>query len=114
MTERNNNIFDRYAHLVRACALPLDDDETQVLLNVLSGSVVEPAFIEYLAQEIRDSDDYLEGIPAAKSLYEKCQSATYPQLLATVERPNDKKGITTLDPFGSPPAKLASRRATLR
>ncbi len=53
---------------------------------MLNGSVVEPAFIEYLAQEIRDSDDYLEGIPAAKSLYEKCQSATYPQLLATVER----------------------------
>ncbi|MCH0759587.1 hypothetical protein ACHWGK_28980, partial [Klebsiella pneumoniae] len=26
------------------------------------------------------------GIPAAKSLYEKCYSATYPQLLATVER----------------------------
>ncbi|MFN4499940.1 hypothetical protein ACK3XA_23175 [Klebsiella grimontii] len=69
-------------------ALPLDKDETQVLLNVLNGSVVEPAFIEYLAQEIRDSDDYLEGIPAAKSLYEKCQSATYPQLLATVERLN--------------------------
>ncbi len=46
VTERLNNIFDRYAHLVRACALPLDDDETQVLLNVLSGSVVEPAFIE--------------------------------------------------------------------
>ena len=86
VTERLNNIFDRYAHLVRVCAIPLDDDETQVLLNVLSGSVVEPAFIEYLAQEIRDSDDYLEGIPAAKSLYEKCQSATYPQLLATVER----------------------------
>ncbi|MBW6049315.1 hypothetical protein D2912_22890 [Klebsiella pneumoniae] len=82
VTERLNNIFDRYAHLVRACALPLDDDETQVLLNVLNGSVVEPAFIEYLAQEIRD----LEGIPAAKSLYEKCYSATYPQLLATVER----------------------------
>ena len=72
VTERLNNIFDH--------------DETQVLLNVLSGSVVEPAFIEYLAQEILDSDDYLEGIPAAKSLYEKCQSATYPQLLATVER----------------------------
>ena len=88
VTERLNNIFDRYAHLVRACALPLDADETQVLLNVLNGSVVEPAFIEYLAQEIRDSDDYLEGIPAAKSLYEKCQSATYPQLLATVERLN--------------------------
>lgn len=63
MTERLNNIFDRYAHLVRACALPLDDDETQVLLNVLNGSVVEPAFIEYLAQEIRDSDYYLEGYP---------------------------------------------------
>ena len=65
VTERLNNIFDRYAHLVRACALPLDAEETQVLLNVLNGSVVEPAFIEYLAQEIRDSDDYLEGIPAA-------------------------------------------------
>lgn len=64
----------------------LDDEETQVLLNVLNGSVVEPAFIEYLAQEIRDSDYYLEGIPAAESLYEKCLSATYPQLLATVER----------------------------
>ena len=51
MTEQLNNIFDRYAHLVRACALPLDDEETQVLLNVLNGSVVEPAFIEYLAQE---------------------------------------------------------------
>ncbi|MDU3850642.1 MAG: hypothetical protein E7G74_22590 [Citrobacter koseri] len=76
VTERLNNIFDRYAHLVRACALPLDKDETQVLLNVLNGSVVEPAFIEY------------QGIPAAKSLYEKCQSATYPQLLATVERLN--------------------------
>lgn len=63
MTERLNNIFDRYAHLVRACALPLDAEETQVLLNVLNGSVVEPAFIEYLAQEIRDSDDYLEGYP---------------------------------------------------
>ena len=86
VTERLNNIFDRYAHLVRACAIPLDDGETQVLLNVLSGSVVEPAFIEYLAQEIRDSDYYLEGIPAAESLYEKCLSATYPQLLATVER----------------------------
>nr|AVI43606.1 hypothetical protein [Klebsiella pneumoniae] len=112
MTERLNNIFDRYA-LVRACALPLDDDETQVLLNVLSGSVVEPAFIEYLAQEIRDSDDYLEGIPAAKSLYEKCYSATYPQLLATVERWNVKKGITTLD-LRLLTSKLASRRATLR
>lgn len=35
---------------IMPCALPLDKDETQVLLNVLNGSVVEPAFIEYLAQ----------------------------------------------------------------
>ncbi|MFP8722990.1 hypothetical protein ACLH1H_27375, partial [Klebsiella sp. 1SHAk5cef] len=33
VTERLNNIFDRYAHLVRACALPLDAEETQVLLK---------------------------------------------------------------------------------
>ncbi len=114
VTERLNNIFDRYAHLVRACALPLDDEETQVLLNVLNGSVVEPAFIEYLAQEIRDSDDYLEGIPAAKSLYEKCQSATIRNCWPPSNAWNDKKGITTLDPFGSWPAALSSRRATLR
>ncbi len=55
-------------------------------MAIQNGSIVEPAFIEYLAQEIRDSDYYLEGIPAAESLYEKCLSATYPQLLATVER----------------------------
>ncbi len=113
MTERLNNIFDRYAHLVRACALPLDDDETQVLLNVLNGSVVEPAFIEYLAQEIRDSDDYLEGIPAAKSLYESVSQRPIRNCWPPSNAWNDKKGITTLDPFGSRPAALAGRQTTL-
>lgn len=86
VTERLNNLFDRYDHLVRSCAIPLEPAEKQVLLNVLSGSFVEPSFIECLAQEVLDSDDYAEGNSSAKSLYEKCKSATYPQLLAIVER----------------------------
>lgn len=86
VTERLNNLFDRYDHLVRSCAIPLKPAEKQVLLNVLSGSFVEPSFIEYLAQEVLDSDDYIAGNAAAASLYEKCKSATYHQLLSTVER----------------------------
>ena len=68
VTERLNNIFDRYAHLVRACALPLDKDETQVLLNVLNGSVVEPAFIVYLAQEKAHKRDNSTSYPAAPAV----------------------------------------------
>lgn len=86
VTARLNNIFDRYDHLCRSRSLQLNADERQVLLNVLSGSVVEPSFIEYLAQEVIDSSEYLSGVPAAISLYEKCRSADYPALLATVER----------------------------
>ena len=86
VTERINKIFDRYDHLVRSCALKLEPGEKQVLLNVLSGAFVEPLYIECIAQEVLDSEDYESGDPAAKSLYEKCASATYPELLATVER----------------------------
>lgn len=86
VTERLNNLFDRYDHLIRSCAIPLEPEEKQVLLNVLSGSFVEPSFIEHLAQEILDSDDYAGGSPAAISLYDKCKNTTYPELLATVER----------------------------
>jgi hypothetical protein len=86
VTERLNNLFDRYDHLVRSCAIPLEPAEKQVLLNVMSGSFVDPSFIECLAQEVLDSDDYSEGTPAAISLYGKCKIASYPVLLATIER----------------------------
>lgn len=86
VTERLNNMFDRYEHLCRSCALQLEPGEKQVLLNVLSGSFVEPSFIECLAQEVLDSDDYEDGVDAAISLYKKCKTADYPSLLATVER----------------------------
>lgn len=86
VTERLNNIFDRYDHLNRSCALQLEPDEKQVLLNVLSGSLVEPSLIEHLSQEVIDSSDYLNGSVAARTLYEKCRVADYPTLLATVER----------------------------
>ncbi|EAU5748053.1 hypothetical protein GUO57_004334 [Salmonella enterica] len=86
VTERLNTLFDRYDHLVRSQSLALEPDEKQVLINVLSGSFVEPSLIEYLAQEVIDSDDYLAGVEAARTLYDKCANASYPVLLATVER----------------------------
>ncbi|WLP18239.1 hypothetical protein Q8725_08395 [Klebsiella michiganensis] len=86
VTERLNNLFDRYDHLMRSCSIPLEPEEKHVLMNVLNGSFIEPSFIEHLAQEVIDSDDYLNGVTAARSLFEKLRAASYPQLLATVER----------------------------
>ncbi|EAT2607833.1 hypothetical protein EJN23_17610 [Salmonella enterica] len=86
VTKRLNTLFDRFDHLVLTQSLLLEPDEKQVLLNILSGSFVEPSFIEHLAQEVADSDDYLSGSGAARTLYDKCAGASYPALLATVER----------------------------
>ena len=86
VTERLNNIFDRYDHLCRSRSLQLEPGEKQVLLNILSGSLVEPSFIEHLSQEVIDSSDYLNGSEEAISLYEKCRGSDYPTLLATIER----------------------------
>ena len=85
-TERLNQIWDRYEYLQLQAGIHLESAEKQVLLNVLSGSFIEPSFIEHLAHEIIDSDDYIEGIDTAKTLYEKVKNATYAELLATVER----------------------------
>ncbi|MGL5298810.1 MAG: hypothetical protein ACRC9W_09895 [Plesiomonas sp.] len=60
-TGRLNQIWDRYSYLVRAEALRLDDTERQVLLSVLSGSLVDVSFLTGLALELRNSDDYIEG-----------------------------------------------------
>lgn len=84
-TGRLNQIWDRYSHLVRAEALRLDDAERQVLLNVLSGSLVDASFLTGLELEVRDSDDYIEGVAAASTLLKKLESATYGQRLATIE-----------------------------
>ncbi|MEC5504978.1 hypothetical protein P9911_003825 [Klebsiella oxytoca] len=86
VTERINNIYDRYDYMIRSCALELEPAEKRVLFNILSSSFVEPSFIEHLSHEIIDSADYEDRNPAALSLYEKCKSASYVQLLATVER----------------------------
>tara|TARA_B100002049_G_scaffold237336_1_gene228331 strand:- start:14793 stop:15140 length:348 start_codon:yes stop_codon:yes gene_type:complete len=87
-TERLNQIWERYSYLQQSCALHLAPDEKQVLLNILSGSFVDPSFIQHLALEIIDSDDYLNNNPAAKSLYDKVKIANFYELLATVERLN--------------------------
>jgi hypothetical protein len=86
VTERLNQIYERYEHILRVAALHLELEEKQVLLNVLSGSLVDPSFIEHLAGEIIDSDDYINGCASAKTLYEKTKEADYATLLATVER----------------------------
>jgi hypothetical protein len=84
-TGRINQIWDRYSHLVRAEALRLDDDERQVLLNMISGSLIDVNFLTGLELEVCDSNDYLEGSPAARTLLEKVSAATYGQRLATIE-----------------------------
>ena len=84
-TGRINQIWDRYSYLVRAEALRLDDDERQVLLNLLSGSLVDVNFLTGLEQEVRDCDDYIDGNPSARTLLEKVRAASYGQRLATIE-----------------------------
>lgn len=85
-TERLNQIWDRYEYLQQKVGLHLEPEEKTVLRTILTSSVVDPLFIECLAHEVIDSDDYLAGAPAAKSLYEKVRAADYSVLLATVER----------------------------
>ena len=85
-TERINQIWDRYKYLQMQAGIHLELAEKQVLLNVLTGSLIEPSFIECLAHEVIDSDDYIDGSDAAKTLYEKTKNASYAELLATVDR----------------------------
>lgn len=85
-TGRLNQIWDRYEYLQIESGIHLEPGEKQVLMNILSGSFVEPSFIACLAHEVIDSDDYIAGTDAAKTLYEKTKNASYAELLATVER----------------------------
>ena len=86
VTERLNQIYERYEHLKVEASLHLEPDEKQVLLSVLSCAYITPAFIEHLAQHIIDCDDYANNDNAAKTLYKKAKDASYAALLATVER----------------------------
>lgn len=86
VTGRLNQMWDRYAALIKQEALVLTEDEDIVLKQALMGSFVEPLMIRYLEVEIQDCDDYLTGSVAAKSLAEKLEAASYAQKLATVEK----------------------------
>lgn len=86
VTGRLNQIWERYEYLIHNEAIQLLDEERQVFLTVLSASIVEPLFIQYLEQEIIDSEEYLTGNVAAKSLLKKIRAASYAQRLATIER----------------------------
>lgn len=81
-----NEIWNRYAHLIKSGSIDLTPDEREVLHMVCMGTFMEPVLIECLASEVADSDAYLANVPAAHSLYEKFKSASYAELLATVER----------------------------
>lgn len=85
-TSRLNQIWDRYSHLQIQSGIHLEPEEKLVLLNILSGAYIDPSFIEHLAHEVIDSDDYLADTDAAKTLYKKTKNASYAELLATIER----------------------------
>lgn len=84
-TGRINQIWDRYTYLVRTEALRLTDGERQVLLNVMTGSLIDVNFLTGLELEVRDSDDYEQGVDAARTLLFKIEQAGFGARLATVE-----------------------------
>lgn len=51
-TTRLNQIWDRYEYLQLQSGIHLEPAEKQVLLNVCSGSFIDPMFIEHLAHEV--------------------------------------------------------------
>lgn len=85
-TRRINQIWDRYDSIIGDCSLELEPDERQALTNALTGKFIDQTAIRFLAKIILESDDYAAGSEAAKRLYLKLKGATYPELLATIER----------------------------
>jgi hypothetical protein len=83
---RLNRDADRYASVLKEHGMDLTAEESAVLKNVLLGSWCEPMLIKYLAHEVEDSDAYRAGDPASASLLDKCQRASYADLVAEVER----------------------------
>jgi len=81
---RLNTAAERYLEILRRHGLELTDEETLILGNCLSGSYAEPLLIRHLADEVADSE--FADSPAGLSLIEKLRSATFADLVATVER----------------------------
>ena len=78
-----NRMAERYAIITKRCQLSLNDDERQILLNVLNGTMADQLLIRHLADEVADSD--WRNDPAAGELIERLQEASIAELFATVE-----------------------------
>lgn len=84
ISSRLNQVAERYLAILREHGVDLTDEEATILGNCLSGTFVDPLLIRHLADEVEDSDFADEE--AAKSLIRKLRSASYADLVATVER----------------------------
>lgn len=80
---RLNRAAERYLEIVKRHDLKLTDEERTILGNCLSGSWADPLLIRHLAIEVADSE---YDSKAAKALIKKLESATFADLVATVER----------------------------
>lgn len=78
-----NRTAERYLAICERHGIDLTPDEKLVFSSVLLGSLVDPLFIQCLADEVADSD--FRDTDAAQSLLKKIRSASYADLVAMVE-----------------------------
>ena len=81
---RINRCADRYQAVIQRHGLTLTEEETHILGNCLSGSVVEPLLIRHLADEVEDSE--FADSDAGRALIERLRKASFADLVATVEK----------------------------
>ena len=80
------DVYQRYLDICRDNAPPaLTNEQKQVLLNVLSGSLINSPFIRCLDMEIEDGDDMIAGNEAAAQLLEMVRGMTFTQRCALID-----------------------------
>ncbi|RUM56294.1 MAG: hypothetical protein DSY85_03080 [Marinomonas sp.] len=82
---RINQIYARFIQMRDALAIELSDTEKSILLECLSGSVVNDSFVEGLELEVMDSEG-VEAFPdEGNALIEKIKGASMAERLATLD-----------------------------
>lgn len=76
---RINQIYGRFDIMRQSLCINLSDEEKSILIECLSGSVIDAIFIECLADEIADSDQ------PNKKLIEKIKHASIAERIATID-----------------------------
>ena len=84
LSGRLNQVAERYMAVCREHGVDLTEEEATILGNCLCGSYVETLLIRHLADEVEDSE--FADQEAAKSLIRKLRSASYADLVATIEK----------------------------